>query len=54
MMNGTFSSEESMCQWLQKLASMLLLEERYIEKIAARHVNYIWYTLRENPEVMQT
>jgi hypothetical protein len=51
MTDGTFSSQESRWQWVQKLATMEGMEE---EKLAAKHVNYIWYTLRENPEVLQT
>jgi hypothetical protein len=51
MMNGTFSSEERRWQWLQKLAAMEGTDE---EEFAARHINYLWYTVRENPEVVQT
>jgi hypothetical protein len=52
MTNSAFSSEERRWQWLQKLATMELMEGK--DKLAARHINYIWYTLRKNPEVMQT
>jgi hypothetical protein len=50
MTNGTFSSEGRRWQWLQKLASLPSSSDRE----DAKHINYIWYTLRENPEVVQT
>jgi hypothetical protein len=55
MTNGTFSSEEHGRQWLLKLATMKLIMERMDEEeLAARHVNYIWYTLCQHPEVVHT
>jgi hypothetical protein len=62
--NGTFTSEERKCQWLEELADRLRHEEfsergrRYYEQRKkerdAMHVNFIWYTLCQNPEMMQT
>jgi hypothetical protein len=61
--NGTFTSEERKCQWLEELADRIRREEfsdRGIRELLgrkkkrdAKHVNFIWYTLCQNPEMMQ-
>jgi hypothetical protein len=51
--NGTFTSAERRWQWLERavgLPSSNLVDEDKRKK----HLNFIWYTLRQNPEMMQT
>jgi hypothetical protein len=55
--NGTFTSEESRSQWLERvvdLPSSNRVDEDERKKSDAKHLNFIWYTLRQNPEMMQT
>jgi hypothetical protein len=50
--NGTFTSAERRWQWLERavgLPSSNLVDEDKRKK----HLNFIWYTLRQNPEMMQ-
>jgi hypothetical protein len=52
--NGTFTSEERKWQWLERVAGLRSSDDEYQkEKKDLRHLNFIWYTLRENPEMMQ-
>jgi hypothetical protein len=63
LMNGTFTSEERKCQWLEELADHIRRQEFYDrgtrdckknkKKRDAKHLNFIWYTLCQNPEIMQ-
>jgi hypothetical protein len=63
--DGAFASKERRWQWMKKLASLPSSsndgEEGNMEYVngmddeeEARHVHYIWYTLCQNPEVVQT
>jgi hypothetical protein len=63
--SGTFTSEERRWQWLERVADLLssdeddeddehhrrLMEIRKNER-DTKHLNFIWYTLRQNPEMM--
>jgi hypothetical protein len=53
--NGTFTSEERRFQWLEKAVHLAIPGHRGTnEEWDAKHLNFIWYTLCRNPEVMQT
>jgi hypothetical protein len=61
--NGSFSSEERRWQWLERLAQLTSCNEDDETKalyhankkkmIDAKHLTFIWYTLCQNPEMMQ-
>jgi hypothetical protein len=58
--NGTFTSEEYRLQWLERVANLPNAHERFPrhsrdakKEWDAKHLNFIWYTLRQNPEMMQ-
>jgi hypothetical protein len=51
--NGTFTSEERKWQWVERVASLPSSDEE-IKRSDARLLNFIWYTLCQNPEMMQT
>jgi hypothetical protein len=56
MTNGTFTSEECRWQWLERVASLASSDEEDEDRKKerdAKHLNFIWYTLCENPEMMQ-
>jgi hypothetical protein len=63
MANGTFISKEHKWQWLEQLADRISREEAFDrgnidyegrkKKRDAKYVNFIWYTLCQNPEMMQ-
>jgi hypothetical protein len=50
--NGTFTSEERRWQWLERVANLPSPDKKKISD--AKHLNFIWYTLCQNPEMMQT
>jgi hypothetical protein len=57
LMNGTFTSEEHRWQWLERVANLPSSDKHsdYAQKKwDAKHLNFIWYTLCQNPEMMQT
>jgi hypothetical protein len=54
--NGTFTSAERRWQWLERavgLPSSSTADEDERKKNDAKHLNFIWYTLCQNPEMMQ-
>jgi hypothetical protein len=58
--NGTFTSEERKWQWLERVAHLSIAHERFLRRSKdankewdAKHLNFIWYTLCQNPEMMQ-
>jgi hypothetical protein len=51
--NGTFTSEESRWQWLERVADLPLPALEFREEWDAKHLNFNWYTLCQNPEMMQ-
>jgi hypothetical protein len=63
--DGTFTSKERACQFLEELADCISRQEfsdrrsnvndneEEKKKRDAKHVNFIWYTLCQNPEMMQ-
>jgi hypothetical protein len=66
--NGTFTSEERRWQWLERVAVLPTsrdiaaydddlrdeADDDLRDEADAKHVNFIWYTLRQDPEIMQT
>jgi hypothetical protein len=52
--NGTFTSEERRLQWLERVADLPIPDWDFNEEWEAKHLNFIWYTLCENPQMMQT
>jgi hypothetical protein len=55
--DGIFTSAERRWQWLEKvvgLPSSDWIDEDGRNKCDAKNLNYIWYTLCHNPEMMQT
>jgi hypothetical protein len=55
MTNGTFTSDEHRLQWLTKEANLPRRPYDWDEEEwEAEHLNFIWYTLCQNPEMMQT
>jgi hypothetical protein len=55
--NGTFTSAERRWQWLERavgLSGSNAVDEDERKKSDAKHLNFVWYTLCENPEMMQT
>jgi hypothetical protein len=66
MTNGMFTSEEHKLQWLERVTEEHKLQ--WLERVAdhprpcdrdekewdEKHLNFIWYTLCQNPEMMQT
>jgi hypothetical protein len=52
--NGTFTSEERKWQWLKKVVNLPISGYEEEEEWDAKHLNFIWYTLCQNPEMMQT
>jgi hypothetical protein len=66
MTNGTFTSDERRWQWLERVVKLPReygergeylcyrgSDEYEKKKRDAKHLNFIWYTLRQNPEMMQ-
>jgi hypothetical protein len=53
MANGTFTSEESRWKWLERVADLRRPYGWDEEEWDAKHLNFIWYTLCQNPEMMQ-
>jgi hypothetical protein len=54
--NGTFTSAERRWQWLERavgLPSPNAVDEDERKESDATHLNFIWYTLCQNPEMMQ-
>jgi hypothetical protein len=51
--NGTFTSEERKWQWVERVASLQSSDDE-MKKSDASLLNFIWYTLCQNPEMMQT
>jgi hypothetical protein len=54
MTNGTFTSQERTLQWLEELADRIRREEFSDRGRDAKHLNFIWYTLCQHPEMIQT
>jgi hypothetical protein len=58
MANGTFTSEERRFDWLERVVNLPIPDyyECYKKKEEwdAKHLNFIWYTLCQNPGMMQT
>jgi hypothetical protein len=66
MTNGTFTSEERRWQWLEMVACLLPTSEeclpfyfddetrKWLKKWDVKHLNFIWYTLCKNPDMMRT
>jgi hypothetical protein len=57
MTNGTFTSKECRLQWLERVANLPSSgehDEDQRKKIDAKHLNFIWYTLCQNAEMMKT
>jgi hypothetical protein len=60
--NGTSPSEERRWQWLEKVADLPMPDEKSFgfsfcgtnEEWDAKHLNFIWYTLCQNPDMMKT
>jgi hypothetical protein len=55
--NGSFTSEEHRWQWLEKVANLPIPDRNFrgtYEEWDAKHLNFIWYTLCQNPAMMQT
>jgi hypothetical protein len=57
--NGTFTSEERKWQWLERVADLPITDHWDLRKDGkklwdAKHINFIWFTLCQNPEMMQT
>jgi hypothetical protein len=53
MTNGTFTSDESRLQWLERVENLKSHFRCDEEEWDAEHLNFIWYTLCQNPEMMQ-
>jgi hypothetical protein len=56
MTNGTFTSDERRWQWLERVTDLPIPDykwENEEKKHNAKHLNFIWYTLCQNPEMMQ-
>jgi hypothetical protein len=63
--NGTFTSEERRWQWLERVVNLRIpdpppnvygkeqKEKEQKKKNEAKLLNFIWYTLRQSPEMMQ-
>jgi hypothetical protein len=51
--NGTFTSEESRWKWLEMVVDLPSSAQEHREEWDAKHLNFIWYTLCQNPEMMQ-
>jgi hypothetical protein len=54
--NGTFTSEERKFQWLERVAGLPRNKNGPgppKKSMDAKHLTFIWYTLRQNPEMMQ-
>jgi hypothetical protein len=54
--NGTFTSEEYKWQWLEKVVNLPIPDRDFRgtnEEWDAKHLNFIWFTLCQNPEMMQ-
>jgi hypothetical protein len=64
MTNGTYTSAERRLQWLEKVTNLPIPHEVSLfitgftsftnKMLEAKYLNFIWYTLCENPEIMQT
>jgi hypothetical protein len=54
MANGTFTSEEHKWQWLERVVNISGWSYTTKEERDAKGLNFIWYTLCQNPEMMQT
>jgi hypothetical protein len=59
MTNGTFTSEEHRLQWLENLVRKTrdigdFYDGHFSKELNTKYLNFIWYTLRQNPEMMQT
>jgi hypothetical protein len=52
MTNGIFTSEECRLQWLERVADLKSRYDWDEEEWDAEHLNFIWYTLCQNPEMM--
>jgi hypothetical protein len=55
--NGNFTSEERKFQWLEKVANLPIPDRNFRgtnEEWDAKHLNFIWYALCQNPEMMRT
>jgi hypothetical protein len=48
--NGTFTSEKRKWQWLERVVNLRIEKNKEWDP---KHLNFIWYTLRQNPEMMQ-
>jgi hypothetical protein len=53
MANGTFTSDEDRLQWLERVANLTRPYGWREEEWDAKHLNFIWYTLCQNAEMMQ-
>jgi hypothetical protein len=53
MTNGTFTSDERRWQWLERVTNPPIPYQERREEWDAKHLNFIWYTLCQNPEMMQ-
>jgi hypothetical protein len=53
MTNGTFTSEERRLKWLERVVNLPRPWNLDEEEWNAEHLNFIWYTLCKNPEMMQ-
>jgi hypothetical protein len=52
--NGSFSSEERRWQWLENVVNLPIPDYYFLQQEwDAKHLNFIWYTLCQNPEMMQ-
>jgi hypothetical protein len=51
--NCTFTSEERRWQWLERVTELPNPYRELCKEWDAKHLNFIWYTLCQNPEMIQ-